>query len=138
NRCSASQSFTPISIFNYHLPVNVQLEVMKQELFVQKKWDMKKSKLFNCECFWHFMPARNAHRPNLVVRSIIFTLLMGWALPSNAGAAGAPGALLSVTVSGKVTDEATGQPMPGVNVLVKGAHTGASADAEGKYSITVA
>lgn len=40
------------------------------------------------------------------------------------------------TVSGKVTDEA-GDPMPGVNILLKGTNTGTSTDINGKYSIEV-
>ena len=37
-------------------------------------------------------------------------------------------------ISGTVVDE-TGQPLPGVNVLVKGTTTGAVADFDGNYSI---
>jgi TonB-linked SusC/RagA family outer membrane protein len=39
-------------------------------------------------------------------------------------------------VSGKVTDE-TNQPLPGVNVLVKGSTLGTTTDADGKYALTV-
>jgi len=37
------------------------------------------------------------------------------------------------TISGKVTDAETGEPLPGVNVLVKGTTHGASTDIDGKY-----
>jgi len=39
-------------------------------------------------------------------------------------------------VTGTVTDAKTGEPMPGVNVLVEGTITGETTDADGKYSIT--
>ena len=39
------------------------------------------------------------------------------------------------TVTGTVTDE-TGQPLPGANVIVVGASTGAITDFDGKYSLT--
>ncbi|MGQ9621298.1 MAG: carboxypeptidase-like regulatory domain-containing protein, partial [Bacteroidales bacterium] len=40
-------------------------------------------------------------------------------------------------VTGKVTDSQTGEPMPGVNVVVKGTTIGAITDANGNYSINV-
>lgn len=43
---------------------------------------------------------------------------------------------LAIQVSGKVTDE-KGDPLPGVNVLVKGTANGTSTDANGKYSLSV-
>lgn len=39
-------------------------------------------------------------------------------------------------VTGTVTDAATGQPLPGVNVTIKGTTIGAITDAQGKYSMT--
>jgi TonB-dependent starch-binding outer membrane protein SusC len=41
------------------------------------------------------------------------------------------------TVTGKVTDGASGQSLPGVTVMVKGSNTGASTDIDGQYSIAV-
>jgi TonB-linked SusC/RagA family outer membrane protein len=41
------------------------------------------------------------------------------------------------TVSGTVTDSATGKTLPGVNILLKGTSTGTATDNNGKYSITV-
>lgn len=41
-----------------------------------------------------------------------------------------------ITVTGTVTDE-SGEPMPGVNVVVKGTTTGVVTDLDGRYSITV-
>jgi len=40
-------------------------------------------------------------------------------------------------VTGTITDTETGQPMPGVNVLVKGTNVGALTDINGKYSVAV-
>ncbi|WP_460218626.1 SusC/RagA family TonB-linked outer membrane protein [Psychroserpens sp. MEBiC05023] len=42
----------------------------------------------------------------------------------------------NVTVTGTVTDQATGQPIPGVNVLVKNTTNGASTDFDGNFSIS--
>lgn len=41
-----------------------------------------------------------------------------------------------ITITGTVTD-ATGTPMPGVNVMVQGTNTGVASDVNGKYTITV-
>jgi TonB-dependent starch-binding outer membrane protein SusC len=45
--------------------------------------------------------------------------------------------LQQVTVSGTVTDATTGDPMPGVNVIIKGSVTGALTGPDGKYSLPV-
>ncbi|MDF9828735.1 TonB-dependent receptor [Parabacteroides sp. PF5-6] len=42
-----------------------------------------------------------------------------------------------VTVSGTITDRVTGEPLPGVNVVVSGTTTGISSDIDGKYSLAV-
>ena len=42
----------------------------------------------------------------------------------------------NVTINGTVTDQATGQPLPGVNILVKGTSTGASTDFDGNFTIS--
>ena len=44
----------------------------------------------------------------------------------------------NIEVSGKVTDAATGEPVPGAALLVKGRSVGAVTDASGVYSISVA
>lgn len=41
------------------------------------------------------------------------------------------------TVSGQVTDESSGEPLPGVNVVIKGTTTGTSTDSEGNYELDV-
>ena len=40
-------------------------------------------------------------------------------------------------VTGRITDSQTGDPMPGVNVLVKGTTYGAISDIEGKYKLSI-
>jgi TonB-linked SusC/RagA family outer membrane protein len=42
-----------------------------------------------------------------------------------------------IKVTGKVTDEQTGEVLPGVNVLVKGTTTGTATDKNGEYSINI-
>jgi TonB-dependent starch-binding outer membrane protein SusC len=42
-----------------------------------------------------------------------------------------------VKVTGLVTDETTGDPLPGVYVMIDGTNSGALTDAEGKYSLNV-
>jgi TonB-linked SusC/RagA family outer membrane protein len=47
------------------------------------------------------------------------------------------GAMAQQTVSGTVADAQTGNPLPGVNILIVGTSTGAATDAKGHYSINV-
>lgn len=46
-------------------------------------------------------------------------------------------AFAQVTVSGKVTDAETGDPLPGVSVYVQGTSTGTQTDLEGNYEVQV-
>ncbi len=41
------------------------------------------------------------------------------------------------TITGTVTDEQSGETLPGVNILVKGTSTGTSTDAEGNFELSV-
>ncbi|GJQ62636.1 MAG: hypothetical protein SCALA702_16890 [Melioribacteraceae bacterium] len=60
-----------------------------------------------------------------ITRYILFIILLtGFALFAQKG-----------KVEGVVTDAATGQPLPGVNILLKGTYYGAASDFDGKYSI---
>lgn len=45
--------------------------------------------------------------------------------------------VIALTVSGQVTDQETGDPLPGVNVLVKGSNQGTITDIDGNYSIGI-
>ncbi len=42
-----------------------------------------------------------------------------------------------LSVRGKVTEQQSGEPLPGVNVIVKGTSTGTVTDISGNYSINV-
>ncbi|MEJ7588578.1 MAG: SusC/RagA family TonB-linked outer membrane protein, partial [Ferruginibacter sp.] len=42
----------------------------------------------------------------------------------------------STTVTGQLSDEETGKPVPGVSVSLKGSNTGTSTDADGRFSIS--
>lgn len=50
----------------------------------------------------------------------------------------AESSLLIKTITGVVLDNATGDPIPGANIVVKGTKNGTSADFEGNFSIKVA
>jgi len=41
------------------------------------------------------------------------------------------------TLSGVVVDQENGQPLPGVNILVKGSFNGVSADFDGNFTLTL-
>lgn len=88
---------------------------------------------------WSSRPKGNFRGLILAVKITIFLLVCGLALPVNALAAGNPSAddQQQIKVSGKVLDGATGDAMPGVNIIVKGTALGAIADVEGKYSVMV-
>ncbi|MCV9385189.1 SusC/RagA family TonB-linked outer membrane protein [Reichenbachiella ulvae] len=62
-------------------------------------------------------------------------LLVMFCLQATAWTANAASA--DVTVSGTITDQTDGSPLPGVNVLVKGTSTGTVSDLDGNYSINV-
>lgn len=59
---------------------------------------------------------------------LLVSLLWVWLLPA---------AMAQQQVSGKVTDYSTGDPLPGVNILVKGTTTGTISDIDGNYSMGV-
>lgn len=69
----------------------------------------------------------------------IFLLMCELALPAYSISPGnlSAGDPQQIKVSGKVTDAATGEIMPGVNIQIKGTNVGAIVDAEGKYSVNV-
>ncbi|NNF73630.1 MAG: SusC/RagA family TonB-linked outer membrane protein, partial [Flavobacteriaceae bacterium] len=46
-------------------------------------------------------------------------------------------ALGQATVNGTVTEQATAQPLPGVNVIIKGTTQGTATDFDGNYQISV-
>ena len=62
---------------------------------------------------------------------LFWLLLMVGALPLAAFSQGK-------TISGQVTDQSTGESLPGVNILAKGTTTGTVTDIDGNYRLTVA
>ena len=46
------------------------------------------------------------------------------------------GVMAQRTVSGKITDD-TGDPLPGVNVVIKGTTTGTQTDLDGNYRLSL-
>ncbi len=65
------------------------------------------------------------------LKVLILVLLLGFSVTIS----GAD--LQQITVSGTVTDASTGDPMPGVNIVIKGTVLGALTGLDGKYSIAV-
>ncbi len=46
-----------------------------------------------------------------------------------------PGAVQQLIVTGTITDSETGEPMPGVNIVIKGTNNGSISDISGKYTL---
>ncbi|MDX1639307.1 MAG: carboxypeptidase-like regulatory domain-containing protein, partial [Balneolaceae bacterium] len=66
-----------------------------------------------------------------VIGAVICSFLMVW------GSVFSVQAQNDATVSGTVTEAGTGEPLPGVNVIVRGTTIGASTNAEGNFELTV-
>jgi len=64
---------------------------------------------------------------NFVLILAVFLLLVGYQVPGFAGVTG--------KIAGTVRDAATGDPLPGVNIILTGTTMGAATDLEGKYFI---
>jgi iron complex outermembrane recepter protein len=58
-------------------------------------------------------------------------------IPLLAFQAAALGALAQTAISGKVTDATSGDPLPGVNIVVKGTVLGVTSDKDGTFSLNV-
>ena len=71
------------------------------------------------------------------MRIVVLLLFCGLAFPAYSLASDNPVAAdqQQLRVTGTVTDAATGEPMPGVNILVKGTSLGAITDVSGNYTI---
>src|SRR5690242_7864598 len=92
-----------------------------------------------CNRFLHTLKPNNS-----MTKTILLTLhsnLGGWhRLPRFVillcFAFGATVASAQSVIKGKITDESS-QPMPGVNVVIKGTATGTTSDADGAYSLAL-
>ncbi len=93
---------------------------------------MKKTTRF----FWPEWPDVSFCRLPLAAKILVFILVSGLTLPALSFAPDDPYVVQQISVSGTVTDAATGSAMPGVNVLVKGTTLGAITGVDGKYTIT--
>ena len=94
--------------------------------------------------FWPSRPNVDFRKLQLPVNILVLILFFGlMGLPATAASSftsdrtGLTADDQQIEVTGTVTDAATGKPMPGVNIQVKGTIIGAITDVEGKYSITV-
>jgi TonB-linked SusC/RagA family outer membrane protein len=99
-----------------------------------------------CNCVWLLKPNANFQKLLLTMKIVTMLLFCGLALPAYSLAAekpsgsNTPGTVVDqqqIKVSGTITDEANNQPLPGVNIQVKGTVNGAISDANGNYVLTV-
>jgi TonB-dependent starch-binding outer membrane protein SusC len=90
---------------------------------------MKKTLLYDLFCF-----KRNKKEPPLWPLIALLMLLI--IVPGNSLNAGLP-QVQKLMVSGTITDAATGEVMPSVNVVIKGTSIGVATDNAGKYTIEV-
>lgn len=84
-------------------------------------------------------PSREKNHPSLkkagaILNIAIALLILG--MQAFAGGTTIPPAAQQLTVSGTITDSETGEPMPGVNIVVKGTNIGSISDISGKYSLS--
>ncbi len=80
-------------------------------------------------CFWSQWPDVSFRRLLLPVKIVVILLFCGLVMPAHSLAADN---LQQATVTGTVTDAATGEAMAGVNIQVKGTTQGAITDIAGK------
>ncbi|HOU96856.1 MAG TPA: TonB-dependent receptor [Bacteroidales bacterium] len=85
---------------------------------------------------WSGGPGKFVHRLHKPVRLIVLFLLVGL-ISEQVYSSGPKDDQQQIRITGTVTDSETGNPMPGVNIQVKGATIGTITDADGKYSINV-
>jgi TonB-dependent starch-binding outer membrane protein SusC len=103
---------------------------------------MKKTR----NCIWLLKPSVNFQKLLLTLKIVTVLVFCVLALPAYSLAtekpsgSGSPGAVADqqqIKVTGTITDASNNQPLPGVNVIVKGTVTGAISDASGKFTVTV-
>lgn len=82
-------------------------------------------------------PELNFHRLSLTMKILTFLLVMGMVLPAWSLSPDHVYAELQqqIRVTGTIRDAATGQGMPGVNILVRGTTLGSISDPDGRYEI---
>lgn len=75
------------------------------------------------------IPATSPSAPRVLLLLFAAVLLLGISTAESAFAQ-------TGEIAGLVTDSVSGEPLPGVNVVIRGTQQGASTDAEGSYTIT--
>lgn len=100
---------------------------------------MKKSTRY----FWSQRPDVNFSKLKLPVKILVLLLFCGFtanAYPLSTDHLNGPSDLQQqrIVVTGKVTDPATGDPMIGVNIMVKGTTIGTISDVNGKFALPAA
>lgn len=76
---------------------------------------------------------------NIIVTKLLLVVLVGLcsAMPAILYAQGETETENEITVEGVVTSGDTGEPLPGVNILIEGTETGTNTDIDGFYSLDV-
>ena len=83
-------------------------------------------------------PGNNFHHMFFCMKIVLLILMISIFESSSASAYPLPAdELQELKVTGKVVDSQTGDPMPGVNVVVKNANIGVATDANGIYTLPV-
>lgn len=104
---------------------------------------MKKSS----RCFWSKRPDENFNKLKLPVKILVLLLFCGFtvkAYPLSTENLKSGETLVNespqqkIVVTGKVTDPSTGEPMIGVNIMVKGTTIGTISDVSGKFALPAA
>ena len=99
-----------------------------------------------CNCIWLLKPNVNFQKLLLTMKIVTMLLFCGLALPaysfatenpSGNNTTGTVAAPQQIKVSGTISDASNNQPLPGVNILVKGTITGAISDVNGNFTVTV-
>ncbi|MDP4188108.1 MAG: TonB-dependent receptor [Bacteroidota bacterium] len=80
---------------------------------------------------------KNNHLENLQDKLLVNSNMTYRVLESNLIVLTPKSVLQRNVVKGRVTDKATGEPLPGVSIVVKGTTRGTLTDTDGKYSIEV-
>jgi TonB-linked SusC/RagA family outer membrane protein len=97
-------------------------------------------------CSWPLKPSLIFHRFPLAVKIVTILLFCGLGLPAYSlatenptgnKAAGTAADLQQFKVSGTIIDASNNQPLPGVNVLVKGTINGAISGVNGEFTVTI-
>ncbi len=96
---------------------------------------MKKTDLY----FWLLKPDIRFRKFLMAAKFVVVLLLCALATPALtfAGNNRDTDDPQQITISGKVSDAATAEAMPGVNIVIKGTNFGAITDANGNYSLAL-